>query len=199
MATKATGRNSPRTAPLRRLSQHPNRFRWSKDLVNLLGQVADEALAQLAGGHSQTVTQERRRRGIPPFKPRRGSIVWNDEMIALLGTNSDRVIAGVLGIDHRSVFRKRRLLGIAPYAEPSQKEKPGFDWTRAAVALLGTESDRKLARRLEISASSVHNKRLELHIASYRPPQKRTTPFIEQDSNSPATPNSAATAILSIG
>jgi hypothetical protein len=162
--------NSP---PIKRLAQHPNRFRWSKDLSDLLGQVADEVLARLAGVHSQTVTQERRRRGIPPYKPRRGSIVWNDEMIALLGTNSDRVIAGVLGIDHRSVFRKRRLLGIAPYAEPLQKEKPGFDWTRAAVALLGTQSDRKLAKRLGLSAASVHNKRLELHIASHRPPQKR--------------------------
>lgn len=166
----------PQTAtPLTRLSAHPNRFRWPEHLVGLLGQVADEGLALLAGVHPQTVTKERRRRGLPAYKPHRAPIDWTPEMIALLGTNSDRVIAAVLGVVHGSVFRKRRVLGIAPYVEPVQKEPPGFTWTTEAVALLGTQSDRRVAQLLGISATSVHNKRRLLGIPSYHPPHKRIT------------------------
>lgn len=171
-----TERNSPpQDASLPRLSEHPNRFRWSKRLANLLGKMADERLAAVAGVHPQAVTSERRRRSIPAYKPRRPPIDWTPEMIALLGTNTDRAIAAVLGVNHRSVFRKRRLLGIAPHVEPMQKEQPGFAWTPETVALLGTQSERQIAKRLGISAASVHNKRRELGIRSYRPPQERIT------------------------
>lgn len=167
-------RNSqPQDASLPRLSAHPNRFRWSKRLADLLGKMADKRLAALAGVHPQVVARERRRRSLPASKPRRPPIDWTPEMIAVLGTDADRAIAAALGVDHRSVFRKRRLLGIPPHVAPMQKEKPGFAWTPETLALLGTQSERQIAKRLGISAATVHNKRRDLGITSYRPPQER--------------------------
>jgi hypothetical protein len=164
----------PSIAAIERLSTHPNRFRWPERLLRLLGKLPDREIAERAGVHPGTVANERRRRKIPAYSPHR-PVEWTQERIALLGTASDRDVAAALGIGHRSVFHKRRVLGIPPFKEPVREEMASFHWTPQALALLGKASDRAVARRLGISATTVFHKRLALGIPSYKPPPKRIT------------------------
>lgn len=94
-------------------------------------------------------------------------------MIKRLGKDSDRRVAAELGIGHRTVFMKRRLLGIAAYAPKGNLPAQGFRWTPARIALLGTDSDRRIAKRLGTSPGSVTFKRRVLRIPSFRPRPKR--------------------------
>lgn len=83
-----------------------------------------------------------------------------------LGTDSDRVIGEILGLHPGSVSRKRRLLGIpAHYA--AIYEVRGYPWTAAKLKLLGTMSDRALAGRLGVSATTVSSKRLLAGIPAF--------------------------------
>jgi len=133
--------------------------------------VADETLAREAGVTYRTVTRERRRRGIPPFRPHREAVEWTEAMLARLGKASDREVAAELGLGHRSVFRKRCVLGIPPYASPLRDDQD--DWTREQIALLGTASDRDIATHLGRHPSTVELKRKVLRIAPYQPPHDR--------------------------
>lgn len=154
---------------IERLTTHPRRFRWTRSLLNLLGTVADKQLAQIAGIHPETVTQERQRRGIGASAPRREPIAWTPAMIRLLGTAPDRTVATILSLNHRSVYRKRKLLEIAPFQAPPH-ERTGNAWSPRALRLLGKMSDRALAQRLGIPAPTVQFKRSVLGIPPFKDP-----------------------------
>jgi len=154
---------------IERLATHPSHFRWTRHLLDLLGEVADQQLAQGAGIHPQTVTNERQRRGIAAYAPRRGPIVWTPAMIGLLGTAPDRTVATILGVNHGSVYRKRKLLNIAPFQAPSH-ESAGYAWSLRALRLLGKMSDRDLAKRLGIPVTTVQFKRSMLDIPPFKDP-----------------------------
>ncbi len=130
----------------------------------------DVALARRMGVHPDTVKEERRRRHIPAFRPRLQPIQWTRQMENQLGTDVDWVIAERLGLPTYCVRRKRQLLGITPYGESFVRKSPNaFRWTKQRIALLGKESDGKVARRLEISTPAVWRKRVQLGIRAVIP------------------------------
>jgi hypothetical protein len=165
-------RRSPRRAaasrlPVQRIPSQ-ERFAWTGELAALLGKVSDAQLACKAGVNRDTVSAERRRRGIEPSHPHQ-TIEWTPEMIAALGTNSDRKVARALGIPRSSVRHKRECLGIAPFFPPPHEPVRRFSWEPEHLALLGKMSDPEVAERLEISAGVVAKKRWRLRIPPFRP------------------------------
>jgi hypothetical protein len=156
-------RSAPEILALARLDVGPNRFRWPARLAQRLGRLPDQHVAALAGVSVDTVIQERRRRGIPPYRRQRPPLQWTKAMLQLLGTDTDRAVAAELGIRKQDVFRKRRVLGIPSYAKGTFRPE-GFHWSARALDLLGGASDSKVAHRLGVSRATVLLKRLELGI-----------------------------------
>jgi hypothetical protein len=159
---------SLREPRLLRAAHNPRRFRWTRALVRLLGTKPDRELAAHVGLSYTAVVLERRRRGIRPFVKRRPRIVWTESMLALLGTDTDRNVAAELRISEACVQSKRRLLGI-PSFTGREYGRPGFVWTKRALALLGTAPDRVVAQRLGLTGTSVGRKRQMLGIPSHSP------------------------------
>lgn len=167
--SRPKARRSPQAPPpgITWLETHRNRFTWTKRLEKLLGRVPDRVVAQRAGLSMAPVVNERRRRGIPSFRPTGKRIEWTPQMIRLLGSASDRAVAAELGINHHSVFVERRRRGIRAFGERPHPGPEGFPWTKKTLGLLGTLSDRSLASKLGISASAVFIKRRELGIPGH--------------------------------
>ena len=158
---------SARTAVKRRRAG--SRFVWPEELVRLFGRMSDRRLARMAKVSVETVTSERRRLGIAPYRPRRQSTEWTSDMIARLGCDSDYNVARALALPRNSVRRKRRALGIPAYLPPPHDRFSGFAWTAEDLALLGKLPDQKVADLLGISATVVNRKRLELKIPATSP------------------------------
>ncbi len=85
----------------------------------------------------------------------KAALQWTDEMLAEL--------ARQLGISKASVVAKRGELGIASVTAAGIG---AFDWSDAAVALLGTASDAKVALQLGLSRLTVYNARMARGIAA---------------------------------
>lgn len=132
----------------------------------------DVVLGRRMGLHPMSVSEERRRRQIPAFRPRLPSIQWTRQMENWLGTDFDWVIAERLGLPTYCVRRKRQDLGITAYGESFVRSSPNaFRWTKQQTALLGKESDRKVARRLGLAVPTVWRKRVQLGISALTPKQ----------------------------
>ena len=131
----------------------------------------DAKLARKMRVSLDTVQGERRRRGIQPFRPRSPNIEWTPRMIRLLGTDTDANIATRLGIPEHAVRFKRWKMDIPSYVEYSGKQNT-FEWTRAKIALLGTNLDGVIARRLGVTRSAVALKRAQLGIKSFYPQRR---------------------------
>jgi len=125
----------------------------------------DSQLAKIAKVHHNTIHHERRRRGIPSFRPMSEPVRWTEAMIRKLGTATDREVAAELGVPLGSVGRKRRILGIPPFTRQSGSGRPGYPWSAEEVACLGKVPDRALAAEMGLSTATVANKRLSLGIA----------------------------------
>ncbi|MFL6202925.1 MAG: hypothetical protein ACJ76J_27475 [Thermoanaerobaculia bacterium] len=134
----------------------------------LLGKLPDDVVGARIGLNRQSVAAERRRRGIPPARPRRPPVEWTAEMLSLLGSDSDRAVAEMLGLNTASVVRKRQELKIPPFY-PSHGKHRKFPWRPEDLALLGKVSDGDLARRLGLTRTSVTCKRQGLGIAPLCP------------------------------
>lgn len=110
---------------------------------------------------------------------------WNPERDALLGTDSDRNIATRLGVSPAAVWERRQKLGVAPYG--GSDLHGGSDlyddfWTPERDALIGTVSDRQLAREWGLSQSTVWERRRKLHIPSRSQSYSRIKWTAEQES-----------------
>lgn len=145
---------------LRRDPFHPLRLRWRAKFLRLLGRMADAKLARKMGVSLDAVKGERRRRGIEPFRPRRPPVQWSSKMIRLLGTDIDSEVGERLGLPVYLVRHKRQRLGIPPYGDvPEQHNPRAFNWTKSKIALLGTDSDQKIAERLGTNLAVVTRQR----------------------------------------
>lgn len=162
-----------RNAVLVRLKAMPGRFRWTAELVALLGKVADREVARRAGVCPQTVVRERKRRNIETPHPHREAIEWTAEMVAVLGTASDLEVAGLLGIPRHCVMDRRRRDGIRAFRPSGRRQERSLPWAAQDLALLGQASDRDLAAQLGISTSTVQRKRRRLGLASFGSPPTR--------------------------
>lgn len=128
--------------------------------------MTDKELAARTGRSKAAVIEERRRQGIRAFQPHRAPIEWTAARLRLLGTDTDASVAAELGIGRRAVFRKRHILGIPSYVVAASGP-PGFHWSARAVALLGSDFDGNVARRLHVSHTTVSLKRLKFGIPSH--------------------------------
>ncbi len=149
-----------------------SRYRWPEHLLDLLGKIPDQTIAQRARVCIPTVIKERRRRRISPFRPLRQPVKWTAPMIQRLGKASDAEVGAELGIRKASVRYKRHLLAIPPYSDPASRGH-GYPWNAWAVKLLGKASDKELAKKLGVSTATVFMKRRELGIASFGRAPKR--------------------------
>jgi hypothetical protein len=152
---------------LRRRSPLQQPFAWPKALLALLGKVPDDTVARLAGVTRDTVYYERHRRRIPATEIH-VRCDWTPEAVALLGTASDATVAAALGTSGSSVQRQRRLLGIPSFAPPPYPRLPQIQWGPEEIALLGTMSDEKLARKLGVSRDTVCRQRHLRNIPPFR-------------------------------
>lgn len=145
-----------------------NRIRWPARFARLLGKVSDRALARRSGYSLPAISAERHRRGIPPFHPRR-TIQWTEDMIALLGQATDRAVAAELGLERHHVYSKRVSLGIVSFEPPRGRTRRDSFWTKKRIAMLGTDSDPNIARRLGIPKGRVIYQRQRRRIPSFTP------------------------------
>ena len=153
---------------IRRDPHHPLRLPWLSKFLRLLGRIADAKLARKRGVSLDAVQAERRRRGIQPFRPRRPAIQWTGRMIRLLGTDIDSEVGESLELPVYSVRHRRQRLGIPPYGDvPEQRHPRAFVWAKSKIALLGKDSDRKIADRLGTTLGVVALKRRRLGIPSF--------------------------------
>ena len=158
---------------IQREARHPLQLRWSAKASKLLGRVPDARLARKLGISLDAVQRERRRRAIEPFRPRHPDIQWTPKMMQLLGTDIDRSVAERLGLPTYSVRHKRQRMGIPPHGDvPEQRHAHAFTWAKNKIALLGTDSDRKIAARLGTNMAVVASQRRLLGVPSFYP-QKR--------------------------
>jgi len=124
---------------------------------------------------------------IRPFTP--------DE-IALLGTDTDLAVANALGRDVPTIQWKRRKLGIPAVG---RKRAPGVPHIRPfsarEIALLGTDTDRAIAKRLRRNPGTVDEKRRKLGIPPFcKPPEIR--PFTSDEIALLGTDTDKAVAIV---
>jgi hypothetical protein len=161
-ATK-TGRPAhPRVrAALLRTAQAPRLKKWRKALSRRRKkQFADGTL-----------------KGLPHLRP------FTPDEIDLLGTDTDLAVANALGRDVQTVAWKRRKLRIPAVG---RKRAPGLPHIRPFSAreidLLGTDTDRAIAKRLRRNPGTVEQKRRKLGIP----------PFCERREIRPFTPNEIA-------
>lgn len=155
-------------AKIQRDSHHPLQLRWPAGFLKLLGRIPDIALAKKMGVSLDAVRDERRRRRIDSSSPRRPPVQWTAEMILLLGADIDVRVAEKLGLPKYLVMHKRHRLAIPAYGNvPEQRSERAFNWTKGKIALLGTDSDRKIGERLGTSGPVVARQRTRLAIPSF--------------------------------
>ena len=104
-------------------------------------------------------------------RPARG-FVWPARLAHRLGKIPDRKLADLAGIHRRTVAAERKRRGIPPL----HPRRPRVEWSRDMIALLGTETDREVAARLDLSVSSVVKMRLELGIPAAQPQPNHRPP-----------------------
>ena len=142
-----------------------------------MGRIPDTQLARKLGISLDAVQRERRRRQIEPFRARRPDIEWTSKMIQLLGTDIDSSVAEKLGLPMYCVRHKRQRMGIPPYGDPpEQRHARSFIWAKNKIALLGTDSDRKVAARLGTNLAVVARQRTRLGIPSFYPQRRISWP-----------------------
>jgi len=128
----------------------------------LLGKVHDTTLAKKHGVSEVAVGRARRRRGIPPFKPKgygendrpmghRAGIDWDKQP---LGKVPDCDLAKDLGVDAASVKSARNVRGIPRYYKKLGKV---VDWD--SEPQLGKVPDVELANELGVHRRTVANAR----------------------------------------
>ena len=158
---------------IQRESRHPLQVRWPAKNLKLLGRVPDARLARKLRISLDAVQGERWRRGIEPSRPRRPDIQWTRKMIRLLGTDIDSSIAERLGLPEYSARHKRQRMGIPPHGDvPEQRHAHAFVWRKDKIALLGRDSDRKIAERLGTTTGVVARQRGRLGIPSFYPQRR---------------------------
>lgn len=91
---------------------------WTPELVARLGTAPDTEIAEQLGLTPSTVTRQRHRRGIEPFRTKQsGRYLWDSpENVAMLGSFTDKEIARKLGVRVASVQAARARRGIAALA-----------------------------------------------------------------------------------
>lgn len=104
------------------------RGKLTPSAISRLGTCLDSAIAEECRTSVSAVTQQRKKRGIPAFHPRREYGSWTDEEIEKLGKTEDADTAGKLGRKKKAVRARRLKMGI-----PAVRPLSCFEKIRVAV------------------------------------------------------------------
>jgi hypothetical protein len=118
----------------------------TSDSHKLLGRMSDRQVAQRLGCAYHQADRQRKRLGIPSWRP---LLRWKPRTAAedkLVGTMPDQELAGQIGRTRMAVCLRRGQLGLAPL-NPKWKS-----WTREEMVLLGIFRDEEIAARTGHSA-----------------------------------------------
>ena len=139
---------------------------WTKQMLNMLGEVPDGRLAREYGISHNVVKLKRIEQGIFPFGKTEMDPVpeFPDEVIELIGKVPDKRIADQYSVSRNAIrlYRTIHKIELAEYIQPTEHE-----WTESQLALLGTMSDGNVARKIGIPREQVHHKRRTLGIAAF--------------------------------
>ena len=133
------------------------RITWDTAKIELLGKMADAALAASLGVTRTTVTNKRLELKIPAFVTQKDH-KWKASDRKQLGVMSDISLSQKLGICASQVRNMRLKLEI-----PAYQNLPSFP--AGALKLLGVEPDSHIAKRFGISAALVGRERAKRGIA----------------------------------
>ena len=155
-------RNSLGIAPFRRGGP----VEWTPGMLRLLGEVPDSVLAKEYEISNASVKIRRIELGIPPY----GSNEMDSapelplDVIEQLGKQTDQRLAEIYGVSRRQlrVYRALHKIPTKPI-EP----KPLHKWTKAEDALLGTNSDRRVAAEIGVTPGQVAIRRRKLGIPAH--------------------------------
>lgn len=139
---------------------HRARFDWTAKRIGLLGKRTDREVAEELGVLFATVKKKRLELRIPAYYEAR-RVVVTPELKRLLRLPTT-VARNISGLKADTITELRRRLGIKA---PRLSELP---WTRAAIAKLGTMPDKKLARELGVSLTTVYLRRHAHGVEPYR-------------------------------
>jgi hypothetical protein len=149
----------------------PTRLKWSKKQIALLGKVPDGEVATMVGTWPSVVFNKRVQLGIPAYVRKECWRKFTKKEISLLGTKPDSFFAKKFGTTVAIIGSRRISLGIPSYRarnSPTRPWKLDHDWTPKEIALLGTQTDQKIAKILDIGAAAVRAKRIRLGIPANR-------------------------------
>lgn len=139
---------------------------WTSEMISELGVLFDKTIAEKHNITVTNVTTKRRNLGILVPVEQRESYDWKS-VEHRMGVDSDWNIAFDLGATPDAVRRKRHRLGI-PNSGQSKRANLNFKWTSDYLSLLGEISDYHLSMKMNTTISTIHSKRKELGILSYR-------------------------------
>lgn len=103
------------------------------------------------------------------IKAKRMGPKWvTPEVLAMLGKETDRKVSDMLGVSFGEVHRYRRALGIKSEFDISKRVHNHHRWTDEEVALLGTDTDLAIGRKIGLCFHAVFIKRKSLGIKAYK-------------------------------
>jgi hypothetical protein len=138
---------------------------WTPERLALLGTTPDAEVARRLGLTAARVGYRRRVLGIPASRAIREAAFWTPERVALLGTATDREVGRWLGVTAATVCARRQALEIRAFPAGQPAPAPPLFWTPERDALLGSATDREIARRLGVTAVTVWYRGQALGIA----------------------------------
>ncbi|WP_133245597.1 hypothetical protein [Pelagibaculum spongiae] len=148
-------------------------FKPSKALLDDLGSMSDFKVAAKHQVRPVQVKELREERKIPTVNQHivRKQFEWRDKSNKLLGTMTDKALAAKLRITKSMVWEQRKRLGIAP-VEPLPMPEAGYhpikhEWNDRKDALLGTDYDTVIGKRLGINPLRVTYRRNQMGIEPY--------------------------------
>lgn len=136
-------------------------FKWDKHSDSLLGTDSDFNIAAKLNITRQQVSYRRRQQGIAPAGYS-DKVRWSNDKIAQLGKYGDKVLAQKFRCSPDVITRKRETLGIRAHHRSRT-------WLKSELALLGTDTDVKIAKIIGVSSRQITQKRLQHNISAFKP------------------------------
>lgn len=103
------------------------------------------------------------------IKAKRMGPKWvTPDVLAMLGKETDRKVADFANVSHSEVHRYRRALGIKSEFDISKRVYNPHRWTDEEVAMLGTDTDLAIGRKIGLCHCAVFDKRKRLGIKAYK-------------------------------
>ena len=142
-----------------------HKIAWTKSMLKLLGKAVDRVVAQRLGIGILAVSNKRNALNIPPKGPDRRALEWTMEMRRDILTMRPSEFQKKHGVSTTAARSKQRALGVKPF-EPLPHPR-WMTFSPRMIALLGTQSDRALARKFHCSVITIRNRRKRLGIPTF--------------------------------